>query len=35
MTRRRLPAGSGIRFRGVERRDVEDYCVSENWIRGP
>ena len=22
-----------MRFRGVERRDVEEYCVSERWIR--
>jgi len=25
--------GVGVRFRGVERRDVEEYCVSESWIR--
>ena len=30
-----LTRGVGIRFRGVERRDVEEYCVSENWIRAP
>ena len=30
-----LARGVGIRFRGVERRDVEEYCVSENWIRAP
>jgi hypothetical protein len=23
----------GIRFNGVERHDVEEYCVSEGWIR--
>ena len=23
----------GIRFKGVERHDVEEYCVSEGWIR--
>ena len=28
-----LTRGVGVRFRGVERRDVEEYCVSENWIR--
>jgi hypothetical protein len=28
-----LARGIGIRFRGVERRDVEEYCVSESWIR--
>jgi hypothetical protein len=28
-----LRQGIGIRFRGKERTDVEEYCVSENWIR--
>lgn len=28
-----LQRGIGIRFKGVERRDVEEYCISENWIR--
>jgi hypothetical protein len=23
----------GIRFKGAERRDVEEYCISEGWIR--
>ena len=23
----------GVRFKGQERRDVEEYCVSEGWIR--
>ena len=23
----------GIRFNGKERTDVEEYCVSEGWIR--
>ncbi|MBV9556499.1 MAG: DUF3297 family protein [Pseudolabrys sp.] len=23
----------GIRFDGKERNDVEEYCVSEGWIR--
>ena len=23
----------GIRFNGKERQDVEEYCVSEGWIR--
>lgn len=23
----------GIRFNGRERKDVEEYCVSEGWIR--
>ena len=30
-----LARGVGIRFRGVERRDVEEYCLTENWIRAP
>lgn len=28
-----LERGIGIRFNGVERHDVEEYCVSEGWIR--
>lgn len=28
-----LERGIGIRFKGVERRDVEEYSVSEGWIR--
>jgi len=28
-----LQRGVGIRFKGVERRDVEEYCISEGWIR--
>jgi hypothetical protein len=23
----------GIRFNGQERQDVEEYCVSEGWIK--
>jgi hypothetical protein len=23
----------GIRFKGVEKHNVEEYCVSEGWIR--
>ena len=23
----------GIRFNGKERNDVEEYCVSEGWVR--
>ena len=23
----------GIRFKGLERNDVEEYCVSEAWVR--
>ena len=25
----------GIRFNGKERHDVEEYCISERWIRVP
>ena len=25
--------GIGIRFKGSERRDVEEYSLSEGWIR--
>ena len=25
----------GIRFNGKERSDVEEYCLSEGWIRVP
>jgi hypothetical protein len=28
-----LGRGIGIRFKGVERRDVEEYDRSEGWIR--
>jgi hypothetical protein len=28
-----LQRGVGIRFKGRERHDVEEYCVSEGWIR--
>lgn len=28
-----LQRGVGIRFKGVERTNVEEYCVSEGWIR--
>ena len=30
-----LTRGIGIRFKGKERTDVEEYCVSEGWIRAP
>lgn len=23
----------GIRFKGAEKNNVEEYCISENWIR--
>ena len=28
-----LSSGVGIRFNGVEKTNVEEYCVSEGWIR--
>jgi len=28
-----LERGIGIRFNGQERTNVEEYCVSEGWIR--
>jgi Protein of unknown function (DUF3297) len=28
-----LARGVGIRFNGTERNNVEEYCVSEGWIR--
>ena len=30
-----LTRGVGIRFKGKERFDVEEYCRSENWVRAP
>ncbi|MBW0145655.1 DUF3297 family protein [Sphingomicrobium clamense] len=28
-----LEKGVGIRFNGVEKVNVEEYCLSEGWIR--
>jgi len=28
-----LARNVGIRFKGVEKTNVEEYCVSEGWIR--
>lgn len=28
-----LARGVGIRFRGAEKTNVEEYCVSESWVR--
>jgi hypothetical protein len=28
-----LARGVGVRFRGEERTNVEEYCVSEGWVR--
>ncbi len=30
-----LERGIGIRFNGEERKNVEEFCVSEGWIRVP
>jgi hypothetical protein len=30
-----LQRGVGVRFKGVEKFNVEEYCVSEGWIRVP
>ena len=30
-----LRAGIGVRFKGVEKFNVEEYCISEGWIRVP
>lgn len=29
----KLERGIGIRFKGNERTNVEEYCISEGWIR--
>ena len=28
-----LARGVGIRFKGVEKTNVDEYCVSEGWVR--
>jgi hypothetical protein len=28
-----LGLGVGIRFNGAEKTNVEEYCISEGWIR--
>ena len=28
-----LERGVGVRFKGVERNNVEEYSVSEKWVR--
>ncbi len=28
-----IDRGVGIRFNGAEKTNVEEYCVSEGWIR--
>ena len=29
----KLQRGVGIRFKGSVRRDVEEYCISEGWVK--
>ena len=29
----KLMRGVGIRFKGIERSNVEEYCVSEGWVK--
>jgi Protein of unknown function (DUF3297) len=29
----KLGRGIGIRFKGVVRRNVEEYCISEGWVK--
>lgn len=29
----KLRRGVGIRFKGVERTNIEEYCISEGWVR--
>ena len=28
-----LDRGVGVRFKGAEKTNVEEYCVSEGWVR--
>jgi hypothetical protein len=28
-----LERGIGVRFRGQDKTNVEEYCVSEGWVR--
>lgn len=28
-----LSRGVGVRFKGEEKTNVEEYCISEGWIR--
>ena len=29
----KLQRGVGIRFKGRQRKDIEEYCISEGWVR--
>lgn len=28
-----LERGVGVRFKGVEKTNVDEYCISEGWVR--
>ena len=28
-----LERGVGVKFKGVEKTNVDEYCVSEGWVR--
>lgn len=28
-----LQRGVGVRFKGTERTNVEEYCISEGWVK--
>ena len=28
-----LQRGVGIRFKGTQRHNIEEYCISEGWVR--
>ncbi|MFC4166720.1 DUF3297 family protein [Teichococcus aestuarii] len=28
-----IERGVGVRFKGVEKNNVDEYCVSEGWVR--
>jgi hypothetical protein len=30
-----LERGVGVRFKGEEKTNVEEYCISEGWVRLP
>ncbi len=30
-----LERGIGIRFKGEQRHNVDEYCISEGWVRLP
>jgi hypothetical protein len=30
-----IERGVGIRFKGEEKTNVEEYCISEGWVRLP